>query len=68
MSPSNPAPPEAMSSATTEKTPAAAAAAADRRKRKRVKLSAQVHVRGGIGSVEEFQEVCSSVDLSLIHI
>ena len=64
MSPSNPAPPEAMSSATTEKTPAAAAAAADRRKRKRVKLSAQVHVRGGIGSVEEFQEVCSSVDVS----
>jgi CheY-like chemotaxis protein len=63
MSPSNPAPPEAMSSATTEKTPAAAAAA-DRRKRKRVKLSAQVHVRGGIGSVEEFQEVCSSVDVS----
>jgi CheY-like chemotaxis protein len=63
MSPSNPAPPEAMSSATTEKTPTAAAAA-DRRKRKRVKLSAQVHVRGGIGSVEEFQEVCSSVDVS----
>jgi CheY-like chemotaxis protein len=62
MSPSNPAPPEAMSSATTEKKPVPAAA--DRRKRKRVKLSAQVHVRGGIGSVEEFQEVCSSLDVS----
>jgi CheY-like chemotaxis protein len=51
-----------MLSATTETKPVPAAA--DRRKRKRVKLSAQVHVRGGIGSVEEFQEVCSSLDVS----
>jgi CheY-like chemotaxis protein len=62
MSPSNPAPPEAMSSATTDKK--AAPAGPERRKRKRVKLSAQVHVRGGIGSVEEFQEVCTSTDVS----
>ncbi len=62
MSPSNPAPPEAMSSATTEKK--AAPSGPERRKRKRVKLSAQVHVRGGIGSVEEFQEVCTSTDVS----
>ena len=62
MSPSNPAPPEAMSSAATEKK--AAPSGPERRRRKRVKLSAQVHVRGGIGSVEEFQEVCQSVDVS----
>ncbi len=60
MSTTNPAPPEAIGSAT--KKPASAAA--ERRKRKRVKLAAQVHVRGGIGTVEEFQEIGTSVDVS----
>jgi CheY-like chemotaxis protein len=62
MSPTNPAPPEAMSSETTDKKPAVSAQ--ERRKRKRVKLSAQVHVRGGVGTVEEFQEVSTSLDVS----
>jgi len=61
MSPTNPAPPEAMPSATTENK---TTVPAERRKRKRVKLSAQVHVRGGVGTIEEFQEVCTSVDVS----
>jgi len=59
MSTTNPAPPEAPASAKKPGT-----SAADRRKRKRVKLAAQVHVRGGIGTVEEFQEIGTSVDVS----
>jgi CheY-like chemotaxis protein len=59
MSTTNPAPPEAPASAAKTGN-----SAADRRKRKRVKLAAQVHVRGGIGTVEEFQEVGTSVDVS----
>jgi len=36
----------------------------ERRRRRRAKLAAPVLVRGGVGTVESFQEVCSSVDVS----
>src|SRR5208282_713993 len=61
MSPTNPAPPEAIAPAT-KKNPGPPGA--ERRRRKRVKITAQVHVRGGVGTIEEFQEVCSSLDVS----
>jgi CheY-like chemotaxis protein len=38
--------------------------ASDRRRRRRAKIAASVLVRGGVGTVEAFQEVCSSVDVS----
>jgi CheY-like chemotaxis protein len=39
-------------------------ASTDRRRRKRAKITAQVHVRGGIGSVNAFEDLCSSIDVS----
>jgi CheY-like chemotaxis protein len=36
----------------------------ERRRRKRAKISAQVHIKGGAGSAESFEEVCMSVDVS----
>ncbi|MFY9527884.1 MAG: response regulator [Candidatus Acidiferrales bacterium] len=36
----------------------------ERRRRKRAKISAQVHVKGGAGAAESFEEVCMSVDVS----
>jgi CheY-like chemotaxis protein len=36
----------------------------ERRRRRRAKLAAPVLIRGGVGTVEAFQEVCSSVDVS----
>lgn len=36
----------------------------DRRRRKRAKITAQVFVRGGIGSVNTFDDLCTSIDVS----
>lgn len=36
----------------------------ERRRRKRAKISAQVHVKGGVGGAEAFEEVCMSIDVS----
>jgi len=36
----------------------------DRRRRKRAKITAQVHVRGGLGSVNMFEDLCTSIDVS----
>jgi CheY-like chemotaxis protein len=37
---------------------------ADRRRRKRAKITAQVHVRGGIGTINTFEDLCTSIDVS----
>lgn len=36
----------------------------DRRRRKRAKITAQVHVRGGIGTINTFDDLCTSIDVS----
>ncbi|MFZ0634014.1 MAG: response regulator [Candidatus Acidiferrales bacterium] len=36
----------------------------DRRRRRRAKITAQVHLLGGVGTAEQFQEICVSVDVS----
>ncbi len=47
-----------------EAPPQPAATNTDRRRRKRAKITAQVHVRGGIGSVNTFEDLCTSIDVS----
>jgi CheY-like chemotaxis protein len=44
--------------------PQPAATNTERRRRKRAKITAQVHVRGGIGSVNTFEDLCTSIDVS----
>lgn len=54
-----------MNSTTSADTkPKTPAASSDRRRRKRAKITAQVHVRGGIGSVNTFEDLCTSIDVS----
>jgi CheY-like chemotaxis protein len=48
----------------TDATPKPPAASTDRRRRKRAKITAQVHVRGGVGSVNTFEDLCTSIDVS----
>ncbi len=50
---------QASAEANTEEKPFQ-----ERRRRKRAKISAQVHVKGGPGALESFEEICMSVDVS----
>ncbi len=55
-----------MSSMQTASAEAKSAGKAfqERRRRKRARISAQVHIKGGVGTAEAFEEVCMSVDVS----
>jgi CheY-like chemotaxis protein len=49
---------------SADTAPKATPSSTDRRRRKRAKITAQVHVRGGIGSVNTFEDLCTSIDVS----
>jgi len=49
---------------SADTAPQSTPASTDRRRRKRAKITAQVHVRGGIGSVNTFEDLCTSIDVS----
>ena len=37
---------------------------ADRRRRWRAKISGRVHIRGGVGTIDAFEDVCKTIDVS----
>ena len=37
---------------------------ADRRRRWRAKITGRVHIRGGVGTIDAFEDVCKTIDVS----